>query len=87
MVLLLFQVDCTRQFIQVFFTMFCKSKIAVLIAINWKVICEIIENTIGESPLDKLYNYKRFFFFFSGKKSIYQIRGYCILCMQLNLVL
>ena len=25
-----------------------------LIAIHWKVVCEIIKNTIGESPLDKL---------------------------------
>ena len=35
---------------QVFFFMFCKNKITVLIAIHWEDICEIIRNTIGESP-------------------------------------
>ena len=55
LVSLLFQVNCTRQFMQVFSIMFCKNKITVLIAIHWKVACEIIMYTIGETPLDKLY--------------------------------
>ena len=55
LVSLLFQVNCTRQFMQVFSIMFCKNKITVLIAYYWKVACEKIMYTIGENPLDKLY--------------------------------
>ena len=50
---LMFRVNCTRQFLQVFFITFCRNKITVLIAIHWKVACEIIKNKIGESPIDK----------------------------------
>ena len=51
----MFQVNCTRQFIQSSpYFVFCKNKITILIAIHWKVVCEIIKDTTGESPLDKL---------------------------------
>ena len=44
-----------------FFIVFWKHEIS-LSAIHWKVVCEILRNTIGESPLDKLYNHIQFFF-------------------------
>ena len=62
LVLLLFQFTCTRQFMQVLFITFCKSKISFNYY-HWKVVCEIIRNTVGEIPLDKLYNHIRFFFY------------------------
>ena len=34
--------------------MFCKTKIAVLIAIHWKFVCEIIRGAISESLSYKL---------------------------------
>ena len=61
LVSLLFLVNWTIQIMQVFFITFCKNKITVLITIHWEAVCEIIRNTIGESPLDKLYNHVRFF--------------------------
>ena len=40
------------QFMQSFpYFMFCKNKITVLITIYWKIVCEIIRGTIGETPL------------------------------------
>ena len=31
-----------------------KNKIIVLIVIHWKIVCEIITDTIGTSPIEKL---------------------------------
>ena len=51
----MFQVNFNRQFMQSFpYFMFCKNKITVLIAIHWKIVCEIMRDTISESPVDKL---------------------------------
>ena len=51
----MFGVYHTRQFMQSFPRfMLCKNKITVLIAIYWKVVCEIIRDTIGKNQLDKL---------------------------------
>ena len=51
----MFEVNRTRQFIQGFpCFMLCKNKITVLIAIYWKVVCEIIKDTVCENQLDKL---------------------------------
>ena len=51
----MFGVNHTRQFMQSFPRfMLCKNKITVLIAIYWKVVCEIIRDTIGKNQLDKL---------------------------------
>ena len=51
----MFEVNRTRQFMQSFpGFMLCKNKTTVLIAIYWKVVCEIIRNTIGKNQLDNL---------------------------------
>ena len=51
LVLLISQANFTSQLMQsLLYFMFCLNKLAVLIAIHWKILCEIIKDAIGETP-------------------------------------
>ena len=54
----MFKGNCKSKLIESF--LLGRNKIAVLTANHWKVVGWRVRDTIGESPLDKLYMHIRF---------------------------